>query len=284
MIQKPLTQDQSERTGVFSRVQLPWSDEDKKEWFNDHKQVNEKAKPEAFYQRNRANMEEKRVDGGLMAGARLSYGRQGGYNDRYDWNKGGKERKSSHQNVRYAPYAKNIAQGWKPKERTEEKYGSYDRRDESYAHRFKSTGGMSRLDETRRDEGKRDIGNRSGRGEERANHRSSAQQDKEFTGEEATMAIVPQQSSGKRIASQVVTPTHHDQEHDVYVTKRRHISPRLLTFSPKENVSLENEQIIGALSDMELIEQGNMAESTNATKMDVDVEDDDLLGEELMDI
>ncbi|KAJ4894809.1 Uncharacterized protein Rs2_21603 [Raphanus sativus] len=287
LTQKPVTQDQSERTRVFARVQLPWSEEDKKEWFNGHKQVkHEMVNTEVYYQRNRATRDEKRPEGGFMTDARRSYGRQGGYNDRYDSNRGGKERKSSHQNARYAPYVKNRAQIWKAKERTEVRYGSNDRRDESYAHRFKPAEGTVRLDETIRDDDKRDTVIRSGRGETRTttNPRSSTQQDKEATREDATMETVTQQTSGKRIASQVVTPIRHDQELDAYVTKRRHISPRLLTFSPKENVPLQNEQIIGALSDKEIIDQGDMEESFNATKMDVDVKEDDLLGDELMDI
>ncbi|KAJ4876603.1 hypothetical protein Rs2_41621 [Raphanus sativus] len=123
-LQKPVTQEHSERQGVFARVQLPWNDEDNKERFNGYNQVkHEKANPEAYYLRNRASTEDKRVDGGFMTDARMSYGRHVGYNDRYDWNKGGKERKSSYHNARYAPYARNRAQVWKAKEKTEERYG-----------------------------------------------------------------------------------------------------------------------------------------------------------------
>ncbi|KAJ4894696.1 Uncharacterized protein Rs2_21490 [Raphanus sativus] len=219
--QQPVMQDQRERTGLFARVQLPWNDEDNKERFCGQKQdKHEKAGSDTYYQRNRARMEEKRFDGGFMSDARMSYGRQGGSKDRYDWNKGRKERKSSHHNARYAPYAKNRVRVWKAKEKTEERYGGYERRDESYAHRFQSTEGTSRLAATRRDD---DI--RSGRDEMRAHARSSTQYDKKYTDKDATMAIVPQKSSGKRIASQVVTPIRHDQEHDAHVTKRPNVSP-----------------------------------------------------------
>ncbi|KAJ4889283.1 Uncharacterized protein Rs2_29031 [Raphanus sativus] len=213
-----------------------------------------------------------------MKDARKSYGRQGETEDRYNWNTGGKERKNSHHTARYAPYAKNKVQVWKAKEKTEVKYGGYEKRDESYAQRFRSVEGVSNHDAIRSNDATRPR-----RDEIRVQEHYSTQQVTQCAGNE-TMTLAPHQSSGKRIASKVVTPSRHDQELDVHVTKRRHVSPRLLTFSPTEKGSLENEQIIGALSDMEIVEQGNLDEESHDTKMDVDDHDDDLLGEELMEI
>ncbi|CAN6868897.1 unnamed protein product [Brassica oleracea] len=59
-----------------------------------------------------------------------------------------------------------------------------------------------------------------------------------------------QQSSGKRIASLIVTPSR--QALDDNVTKRPRVSPRLLTFSPTEDVLPVDAQVIGALNDMEI--------------------------------
>ncbi|KAF3505510.1 hypothetical protein F2Q69_00006359 [Brassica cretica] len=63
----------------------------------------------------------------------------------------------------------------------------------------------------------------------------------------------PHKSSGKRIASQIVTPTRHDIDDNV--TKRPRVSPRLLTFSPTEKTLPADSQIIGALNGMKIVDK-----------------------------
>lgn len=66
---------------------------------------------------------------------------------------------------------------------------------------------------------------------------------------------------------------------DENVTIRNKSLARSLTYSPQPSENaLENEQIIGALNGMELIE------SIEDEAMECDVQEDDLLGEELMDL
>ena len=57
-----------------------------------------------------------------------------------------------------------------------------------------------------------------------------------------------QQSSEKRIASLIVTPSRH--AHDDNVNKWPRVSPRLLTFFP--HLLPVDAQVIGALNDMEI--------------------------------
>ncbi|WZZ61582.1 hypothetical protein YC2023_061689 [Brassica napus] len=89
-------------------------------------------------------------------------------------------------------------------------------------------------------------------------------------------------SSGKRIASQIVTPARHD--NDDNVTKHPRVSPCLLTFSPTEKVLPADAQIIGALNDMEIIDTTNTDVELHDTMMVAETQDDDLLGEDLMDM
>ncbi|KAF2557502.1 hypothetical protein F2Q68_00017252 [Brassica cretica] len=89
-------------------------------------------------------------------------------------------------------------------------------------------------------------------------------------------------SSGKRIASQIVTPARHD--NDDNVTKHPRVSPCLLTFSPTEKVLPADAQIIGALNDMEIIDTTNTDVELHDTMMVAETQDNDLLGEDLMDM
>ncbi|CAF1983734.1 unnamed protein product [Brassica napus] len=89
-------------------------------------------------------------------------------------------------------------------------------------------------------------------------------------------------SSGKRIASQIVTPARYD--NDDNVTKCPRVSPRLLTFSPIEKVLPADAQIIGALNGMEIIDTTNTDVKLHDTMMVAETQDDDLLGEDLMDM
>ncbi|KAF2549301.1 hypothetical protein F2Q70_00022981 [Brassica cretica] len=89
-------------------------------------------------------------------------------------------------------------------------------------------------------------------------------------------------SSGKRIASQIVTPARHD--NDDNVTRHPRVSPCLLTFSPMEKVLPADAQIIGALNDMEIIDTTNTDVELHDTMMVAETQDDDLLGEDLMDM
>ncbi|KAG2247576.1 hypothetical protein Bca52824_087204 [Brassica carinata] len=77
-----------------------------------------------------------------------------------------------------------------------------------------------------------------------------------------------QQSSGKRIVLGSKT--------------RPRVSPRLLTFSPTEEVLPVDAQVIGALNDMEIT--SNRVERLHDTVMVEGDNEDDLLGEDLMDM
>ena len=78
----------------------------------------------------------------------------------------------------------------------------------------------------------------------------------------------------------IVTPSRH--AHDDNVTKRPRVSPRLLTFSPTEEVLPVDAHVIGALNDMEIT--SNRAERLHDTVMVEGDNEDDLLGEDLMDM
>ncbi|KAL0846442.1 hypothetical protein Bca101_019688 [Brassica carinata] len=91
-----------------------------------------------------------------------------------------------------------------------------------------------------------------------------------------------QKSSGKRIASKIVSPLC--QAPDDNVTKRHKASPRLLTYSPMEEVVPEDAHVITALEDMEIIGTSKRNECERDTTLEVMDQDDDLLGEELLDM
>ncbi|KAF3521472.1 hypothetical protein F2Q69_00046168 [Brassica cretica] len=87
--------------------------------------------------------------------------------------------------------------------------------------------------------------------------------------------------SNKRLASTIVTPSRQITSIEDNVTIRNRSVARSLTFSPSNQVladEIGNDQIIGTLNDMELLEQND------GGMMDYDVHDDDLLGDELIDM
>lgn len=87
--------------------------------------------------------------------------------------------------------------------------------------------------------------------------------------------------SNKRLASTIVTPSRQITSIEDNVTIRNRSVARSLTFSPSNQVPADeigNDQIIGTLNDMELLEQND------GGMMDYDVRDDDLLGDELIDM
>ncbi|KAF3597749.1 hypothetical protein DY000_02022879 [Brassica cretica] len=100
--------------------------------------------------------------------------------------------------------------------------------------------------------------------------------------EELTQRTVEQASGGnqgKRLASAIVTPSHDLPRMVDNVTVRDRSVALSLTFSPNvPAVEAENDQMIGALNDMELLD------TSDGGMMDCDGQDDDLLYDDLMDI
>ncbi|KAF8080166.1 hypothetical protein N665_0970s0002 [Sinapis alba] len=83
----------------------------------------------------------------------------------------------------------------------------------------------------------------------------------------------------KRLASTIVTPSIQLPPMEDNVTIMTTSLARSLIFSPQASAdALENVQIIGAFNDMELLD------SNDGGMIECDVQEDDLLGEELMDI
>ncbi|KAG2266985.1 hypothetical protein Bca4012_075533 [Brassica carinata] len=83
----------------------------------------------------------------------------------------------------------------------------------------------------------------------------------------------------KKLASAIVTPSRLGTTDNVTVRSRVDdiADGRILTFSPQAKDPIDD-QIIGALSDMELVDQ------QGSGLMDTDVNEDDLLGAELIDM
>uniref|UniRef100_A0A0D3E5N7 pectinesterase n=1 Tax=Brassica oleracea var. oleracea TaxID=109376 RepID=A0A0D3E5N7_BRAOL len=84
--------------------------------------------------------------------------------------------------------------------------------------------------------------------------------------------------SGKRLASAIVTPSRQPHSMEDNVTVRCNLN-HSLTFSPQGSANvIENDQMIGALNDMDLVEpfEGAM--------MECDDHADDLLGQDLMEL
>ncbi|KAF3513964.1 hypothetical protein F2Q69_00010079 [Brassica cretica] len=88
--------------------------------------------------------------------------------------------------------------------------------------------------------------------------------------------------STRKLASAIVTPSRLDltMEDNVTVQGRSEgsVDGRALTFSPQSGKELFDDQIIGALSDMDIVEQQDKG------MMDVDDNDDDLLGADLLEM
>ncbi|KAJ4869277.1 zf-CCHC_4 domain-containing protein [Raphanus sativus] len=87
-------------------------------------------------------------------------------------------------------------------------------------------------------------------------------------------------ATGRKLASAIITPSSMDHSMEENVTIRDRGEARTLTFSPTTNKEVLNpdEQVIGALDDMDI------GEHLDSTMMEAEVEDDDLLGVDLMDL
>ena len=101
--------------------------------------------------------------------------------------------------------------------------------------------------------------------------------------EELTQRSVEQASGGNqgfiRLASAIVTPSHDPPRMVDNDTVRDRSVALSLTFSPNvPAVEAENDQMIGGLNNMELLDTGN------GGMMDCDAQDDDLLTDDLMDM
>uniref|UniRef100_M4F384 Uncharacterized protein n=1 Tax=Brassica campestris TaxID=3711 RepID=M4F384_BRACM len=191
-----------------------------------------------------------RHDGGFMNDARAGYHRSVAYNESLSRKLGGKESRYnssfSRSNKRYAPYQKQQTQTWKAKENMEKRLGLEMISCEPHVH-----GTNSRQTDSPSPKRSADIS-------------------------------IEDRSSRKKIARAIVTPSR--QGRDENVTKRDREAVRLLSFSPKEKDQLDDAQIIGALNDMELIGTSNMEDGDRKDSLMVVDHDDDLLGDELMDM
>ncbi|KAF3592930.1 hypothetical protein DY000_02020715 [Brassica cretica] len=243
---------QVERSGVFARVQLPMADVSRQpslrqqqphDSFNNHGHTRN-------MRRSRSPTRERCYDGGFMIDARAAHHRYDEHNERFPGKHGRHDRKIrstfTRQSSRYAPYEKKKQHSWRIKDHSKTREDVNMKIIAPYVS-IPRTG---------------DIGG------------SSTQQS------DGVMMQDTQQSSGKRIASLIVTPSRHALDDNV--TKRPTVSPRLLTFSPTEEVLPVDAQVISALNDMEIT--SNSAERLNDADKSEGGNEDDLLGEDLMDM
>ncbi|KAL0753504.1 hypothetical protein Bca101_091172 [Brassica carinata] len=96
--------------------------------------------------------------------------------------------------------------------------------------------------------------------------------------------IHEKRSSGRKLASTIITPSRDEYAKDDNVTFRNKVSARAINFSPTENVvsnDQEDGQIIGALQDMDIRGSAIIVAPQQEAWMDCDVQSDDLLGDEL---
>ncbi|KAG5388507.1 hypothetical protein IGI04_030048 [Brassica rapa subsp. trilocularis] len=242
---------QGERSDVFSRVQLPANVESRQSLLRDKERESRYGR-DGYGRRDRRSrspLRERRADGGFMNDARVAYSRRDVSGDRNARQQGGKVRKLAseytRQSSRYAPYGKQRPTVWREKERSPAREVYNADRSGSLAHgtHMRFTGVPSV-------------------------HHSDDE--------------LVHKSSGKRIASQIVTPARHD--NDDNVTKRPRVSPRLLTFSPTEKALPVDAQIIGALNGMEIVDPINTEEELHDQEMLAEIQEDDMLGEDLMDM
>ncbi|KAL0854500.1 hypothetical protein Bca101_059652 [Brassica carinata] len=246
-------QEQGERTGVFARDQLPSEEVHRNPWSRNLKHQDGKERLSSdkigFAKERYGFVSESRSDGGFMTDARMAHHSYENHNNR--WTQGGKAKKTStahsRQSTRYVPYDRKYEKSWRIKERTEKRVDVQERSGKSYAH---SSRAMNNIEASR-------YSSVSG------DHQS-------------------QKSSGKGIASKIVSPLC--QAPDDNVTKRHKFSPCLLTYSPMEEVVTEDAHVIAALEDMEIIGTSKRNECERDTTLEVMDQDDDLLGEELLDM
>lgn len=98
------------------------------------------------------------------------------------------------------------------------------------------------------------------------------------------MLIRKVRSSGKRLASTIITPSRDNSTKDDNVTFRKKDIARAIDFSPTAKVlsnDQEDGQIIGALQDMDIEDAAIIVAPHEDAWMDCEVQCDDLLGEEL---
>ncbi|KAF2532287.1 hypothetical protein F2Q70_00029300 [Brassica cretica] len=272
---------QVERSGVFAKVQLPMDDVSR------HPSLRQQQQPDKRFnnhghernmRQSRSPTRERRYDGGFMRDARAAHHRYDEHNERFSGKHGRHDRKIrsafTRQSSRYAPNEKKKQHSWRIKDHSETRedvnmesiapYVSIPRTGDIGGSSTQQSDGVM-MQDTQQSSGKRiarDIGG------------SSTQQS------DGVMMQDTQQSSGKRIASLIVTPSRHDLDDNV--TKRPRVSPRLLTFSPTEEVLPVDAQVIGALDDMEIT--SNSAWRLNDADKSEGGNEDDLLGEDLMDM
>ncbi|CAN6906135.1 unnamed protein product, partial [Brassica oleracea] len=186
-----------------------------------------------------------------MNDARAACSRRDGAGDRKAWGQGGKERKLTSEHTRqsscYAPYGKHKPTTWRVKERSTSREVHNEERIVSHAGTHIQSTGESSV------------------------HQPAVETIHDL-----------HKSSGKRIAGQIVTPARHD--NDKNVTKCPRVCPRLLTFSPTEKALPADAQIIGALNGMEIVDTINTEVELHEPMMVAETQDDDLLGEDLMEM
>ncbi|KAF3590840.1 hypothetical protein DY000_02022881 [Brassica cretica] len=95
--------------------------------------------------------------------------------------------------------------------------------------------------------------------------------------EESEVAVSRESRDNMRLASTIVTPSHQLPPQEENITFRGKNVAMSLTFSP-QNGGAENDQVIGALEDMEILD------TNDGGMMDFDVQEDDLLAGEVMDM
>ncbi|KAF2586453.1 hypothetical protein F2Q70_00035737 [Brassica cretica] len=228
--------------------------------------------------RSRSLSREQLYDGGLYERCQGAHRRYDEYKERFPGIHGRTDRKmysaSTRQSSRYAPYEKKKQQSWRIKG------------DIGGPSTQQSAGLM--VQDAQQSSGKRIV----------LGSKTATDKDPNRQWTSSSMAIGPRTSQARSlrsdrartrlgryiawrvIASLIVTPSRH--AHDDNVTKRPRVSPRLLTFSPTEEVLPVDAQVIGALNDMEIT--SNRAERLHDTVMVEGDNEDDLLGEDLMDM
>lgn len=246
-----------DRPGVFDRVQPPVDGPSRQSLLREHEQYDRSDGYNRYDRHNHGkgsrgnNLSPRKYhEQGFMKDARVSH-RHGAFNDSFPRNNGGKvgryNSKSSHHTSRYDPYKRQKPHQWRAKEKLKIRTDLEEVGWEAYVHERHS----------------KHIKGASNSGiAETSEHK---------------------QCSGKRISSVVVSPARNS---DANVTKRERSVVRLLTFSPKEKEQQPPDaQIIGALNDMEIAEASNMEVEDQEVLMQAeDHDDDDLLGDKLMEI
>ncbi|KAJ4870640.1 Uncharacterized protein Rs2_47753 [Raphanus sativus] len=249
----------SEKSDVFDRVQLPDSESSRQPSLRDQKsqerygsynrvdhygQEEEGRRDTYYHSRNGAAT-------GLLRDVQAGYLRSNNIREDPMRRNGGKISRYhsgfNRNTTRYEPYQKQKSHVWKRKEKTEVRP---DRRDDGDAAMVSEKSSVLL-------EGSKEV--------------------------IPTMTI-QERGSGRRLASKIISPLPQD----VNVTKRVRLQniTRTLSFSPKEKIpeQVEDEQVIGALNDMKLADINMMEEEEHGEPMLAEDPNDDLLGEDLMEM